>query len=309
MNQSSKIYVAGHTGMVGSAIVRKLTEQGYHNLILRTHKELNLTIQKDVDSFFDQERPEYVFMAAAKVGGIKANNSYMADYLMDNLLIQNNVIISAHNYKVNKLLFLASACIYPKECDQPIDEQSLLAGKLEPTNEGYAIAKIAGLKACEYYKKQYGDHFITAMPANSYGINDCFDPENSHVIPAMIHKFHVAKEQEEPSVTLWGSGMAKREFIYVDDLADACVFLMNQYDSETFINVGSGYEITIRDLAEKIGEVVGYKGEIVFDSTKPDGMMRRLINSSRLYQTGWRPKTTVEEGLRKLYLYYQTTEL
>ena len=298
------IYVAWHSGMVGSAIVRILRDKGFHNIITRSHQELDLCRQVDVEQFFRQERPEYVFCAAARVGGIEANKTYMADFLMENLLIQNHLLESAHRYQVKKLLFLASSCIYPRESSQPMKEEALLAGSLEPTNEGYALAKIAGLKACEYYKKQYGDNFICAMPANAYGVNDCFDEKNSHVIPALIRRFHEAKLNGTEEIVMWGSGKPLREFLYVDDLAEAVIFLMEHYDGAEFINVGTGEEVSMIELASMIRRVVGYEGRIAYDKSKPDGMMRRMVDSARIRQMGWRPAVSLEEGIRKEFEWY-----
>jgi GDP-L-fucose synthase len=304
MKQNSKIYVAGHTGMVGSALVRELPRQGYHNLVYRTHAELDLTVQAAVEAFFAQERPEYVFLTAAKVGGIKANRECMADFLTVNLALQNNVMISAYQYGVQKLLFTASACIYPKYCEQPIKEAALLTGPLEPTNEGYALAKIAGLKACYYFNKQYGTKFITAMPANAYGINDCLDPNNSHVIPALLQRFHTAKKQGDPKVVVWGTGKPRREFLYVDDLANACVFLMNHYEDDEFINVGNGEEVSMLELAEIVKKVVGYEGAIALDPSKPDGMMRRLVDSTKIKNLGWQSSVDLLEGIKREYQWF-----
>ena len=308
MDKKAKIYVAGHQGMVGSAIVRCLEEQGYSNLVLKTHSELDLTNQDNVNAFFENERPEYVFLTAAKVGGIKANADLIADFLIVNLQIQNNVLSAAHKYKVKKLLFTASACIYPKNCEQPIKEEALLTGKLEPTNEGYALAKIAGLKACYYYNKQYGTNFITAMPANAYGINDHFDTENAHVIPSLIKRFHQAKIDHISEVEMWGTGKPLREFLYVDDLADACVFLMKYYDKDDFINVGTGEEVSMHELALLIKKVVGYDGDIVFDTSKPDGMMRRIVDSTKIKALGWKRKTDLQTGIQSVYDWYLKNE-
>lgn len=308
MDKKAKIYVAGHQGMVGSAIVRCLEEQGYLNLVLKTHSELDLTNQDNVNAFFENERPEYVFLTAAKVGGIKANADLIADFLIVNLQIQNNVLSAAHKYKVKKLLFTSSACIYPKNCEQPIKEEALLTGKLEPTNEGYALAKIAGLKACYYYNKQYGTNFITAMPANAYGINDHFDTENAHVIPSLIKRFHQAKIDHISEVEMWGTGKPLREFLYVDDLADACVFLMEHYDKDEFINIGTGEEISMHELAMLIKKVVGYDGDIVFDTRKPDGMMRRIVDSSKITALGWKRKTDLQTGIQSVYDWYLKNE-
>lgn len=298
------IYVAGHNGMAGSAIVRVLRDKGYHNIITRSHQELDLCRQEDVEQFFQQEQPEYVFCAAAKVGGIEANKTYMADFLMENLLIQNHLLEAAHRYRVKKLLFLASSCIYPKESSQPMKEEVLLTGSLEPTNEGYALAKIMGLKACEYYKRQYGDNFICAMPANAYGINDCFDEKNSHVIPALIRRFHEAKQNGAEEILMWGTGKPLREFLYVDDLADAAIFLMEHYEGIEFVNVGTGEEVSMIELASIIRRVVGYEGRIAYDKSKPDGMMRRIVDSTRMLQMGWQPTISLEEGIRIEYKWY-----
>lgn len=304
MEKDSRIYVAGHTGMVGSAIVRCLEQNGYKNIIKRTHKELDLTSQADCEKFFEEEKPEYVFLAAAKVGGIHANDTYPADFIMENILIECNVIRSAFKNNVKKLMFLGSSCIYPKHCPQPIKEEYLLTGPLEPTNEAYALAKISGIKMCQSFNKQYGTRYISVMPANLYGINDRFDEYNSHVIPAMIIKFHRAKTENLPYVELWGTGRPLREFLYVDDMAEACVFLMQNYDGNEPVNIGSGKEISIRELAEIIRDVVGFKGEIVFDSTKPDGTPRRILDNSKITAMGWKPKTDIREGIKKEYEYY-----
>ncbi|TDT46085.1 GDP-L-fucose synthase [Fonticella tunisiensis] len=304
MNKDSKIYVAGHRGLVGSAIVRNLESKGYTNIIKRTHKELDLTNQEAVRKFFEEERPEYVFLAAAKVGGIHANNTYPADFIYENLMIQNNVIKAAHDFKVKKLLFLGSTCIYPKMAPQPIKEEYLLSGYLEPTNEAYAIAKIAGLKMCQFFKRQYGDNFISCMPTNLYGPNDNFDLNNSHVMPALIRKFHEAKVNNLPYVEVWGTGKPLREFLYVDDMADACVFLMENYDGEEHVNIGTGQEVSIRELAEMIKEVVGFEGELVFNTEKPDGTPRKLTDVTKLHSLGWRHKVELGEGIEKTYKWF-----
>ena len=296
--------MAGHTGMVGSAIVRCLQQNGYENIITRTHKELDLTNQAETEKFFNEEKPEYVFLAAAKVGGIYANDTYPADFIMENMLIECNVIRSAFQNKVKKLMFLGSACIYPKLCPQPIKEEYLLTGPLEPTNEAYALAKISGIKMCQAYNKQYGTRYISVMPANLYGITDRFDAYNSHVIPSMMVKFHKAKIENLPYVELWGTGKPLREFLYVDDMAEACLYLMQNYESSELINIGSGKEISIRELAEIIKDVVGYKGEIIFDTSKPDGTPRRVLDNSKIMATGWRPKVDIREGIQKEYEYY-----
>ncbi len=304
MNKESKIYVAGHTGMVGSALVRCLNRNGYQNIIYKTHRQLDLTNQSDVDEFFKAENPEYVFTAAAKVGGIYANNTYPADFIMENMLIECNIINSSYKYNVKKLLFLGSSCIYPKTCSQPIKEDYLLTGSLEPTNEAYALAKISGIKMCQAFNKQYGTRFISAMPASLYGINDRFDNFNAHVIPSMLIKFHKAKVDKSPTVELWGTGTPLREFLYVDDMAEACLLLMLNYEGSEFINIGSGNEISIKELAETIKKVVGYEGSLVFDSTKPDGTPRRVLDNSKIEATGWKPQVGIEEGLRREYEYY-----
>jgi GDP-L-fucose synthase len=301
VKKSDKIYVAGHRGMVGSAIWRTLSNQGYTNLIGATSKELDLRRQADVEAFFEREKPEIVILAAAKVGGIMANNTYRADFIYENLIIETNVIHTAWKSGVKKLIFLGSSCIYPKLAEQPLKEESLLSGYLEQTNEPYAIAKIAGIKLCESYRRQYGCDFISAMPTNLYGRNDNYDLQNSHVLPALLRKMHTAKVNNASFVELWGTGTPLREFMYVDDLADACVFLLNNYSDEIFINIGYGEDITIRDLAHLIKDVVGYKGEIVFDSSKPDGTPRKLMDSSRLRLLGWSPKTNLETGIRETY--------
>lgn len=304
MEKNSKIYVAGHRGLVGSAIVRNLKSKEYTNIIGKTHKELDLTNQLLVRKFFEEEKPQYVFLAAAHVGGINANNSYPADFIYENLEIQNNVIKAAHDFKVKKLLFLGSSCIYPKNCPQPIKEEYLLSGYLEPTNEGYALAKIAGLKMCQFFKKQYGDNFISCMPTNLYGPNDNYDLETSHVIPALIRKFHEAKRNNQHFVEVWGTGKPLRQFLHVDDMADACVFLMENYNELEHVNIGTGKEISIRELAEIIKEIVGYKGKIKFDKSKPDGTPRKLLDVSKLQRLGWGYGIELRNGIEKTYRYY-----
>lgn len=304
MDREKKIYVAGHRGLVGSSLVRRLEKEGFTRIITRTHRELDLTRQAEVEAFFAEEKPAYVILAAAKVGGIHANDTYPADFIMKNLQIECNVIDAAYQNQVEKLLFLGSSCIYPRECSQPIREEYLLSGYLEKTNEAYALAKIAGLKMCRFYNEQYGTHYISVMPCNLYGINDNFALENSHVLPALIRKFHEAKIKGEPSVTVWGSGKPLREFLNVDDLADACVYLMDHYDGNDFFNVGSGKEITILELAELVKKVVGYEGRIVLDPDKPDGTPRKLTDISRILETGWRPKIDLETGLLKTYEWF-----
>ena len=304
MNKDSKIYVAGHRGLVGSAIVRNLEAKGYTNIVYRTHEELDLTNQADVQAFFKEEQPEYVILAAAKVGGIHANNTYPADFIYDNLMIQNNVIKAAHDYKVKKLLFLGSTCIYPKMAPQPIREEYLLTGALEETNEAYAVAKIAGLEMCKFFKRQYGDNFISCMPTNLYGPNDNFDLQSSHVLPALIRKFHEAKVNGRDTVEVWGTGTPLREFIYVDDMADACVFLMENYDGEQHVNIGTGEEVSIRQLAETVKEVVGFEGELVFNTDMPDGTPRKLTTVDKLHGLGWKHKTSLNEGIKLAYTWF-----
>ena len=301
MEKSAKIYVAGHRGMVGSAIVRELNKLGFNNIVTRTSAELDLRNQSAVESFYKEEKPEYVFISAAKVGGILANNTYRAEFLYDNLSIQNNLIHFAHVYGVKKLLFLGSSCIYPKLAPQPLKEDSLLSGLLEPTNEPYAIAKITGIKMCEAYWDQYGSKFISAMPTNMYGPNDNYHPDNSHVLPALIRKFHEAKTNGSDSVTVWGDGSPFREFLYADDLANALVYLMLNYNEKEFVNVGYGNEITIKDLALLIKKIIGFEGHLEFDTSKPNGTPRKLMDSSRLFATGWKPKTALEEGIALAY--------
>ena len=301
MNKNAKIYVAGHRGMVGSAIVRRLEAEGFSNIVYRTSKELDLRVQAEVADFFRRERPDYVFVAAAKVGGILANNTYRADFLYDNLMIQNNLIHQSYVHGVEKLLFLGSSCIYPKLAPQPLKEEYLLTGLLEPTNEPYAIAKIAGIKLCDAYRDQYNCNFISAMPTNLYGPNDNYDLKTSHVLPALIRKFHQAKKEGEKTVMLWGTGKPLREFMHVDDLADACFFLMEQHDEPGFLNVGTGEDISIRALADIIAATVGFEGEIVHDLSKPDGTPRKLMDVSRLATLGWKAQITLEDGIRSVY--------
>lgn len=301
MNKESKIFVAGHRGLVGSAIVRNLKSKGYNNLVFRTHNELDLTNQIAVREFFEKEKPEYVFLAAAKVGGINANNTAPADFIYENLMIQNNVIKAAHDFSVKKLLFLGSTCIYPKMAPQPIIEDSLLSGYLEPTNEAYAIAKISGLEMCKFFKRQYGDNFISCMPTNLYGPNDNYDLETSHVLPALIRKFHEAKVNNSEVVEIWGTGTPLREFLYVDDMADACVFLMENYDGEQHVNIGTGKEVSIRELAETVKSVVGFDGKLVFNSDMPDGTPRKLTNVDKLNSLGWKYKVELKEGIKMAY--------
>lgn len=304
MDKKAKLFVAGHPGLVGSAIVRKLIESGFENLVLRTHQELDLTRQADVDNFFSVERPKYVIVAAAKVGGIHANNTYPADFIAINLQIQTNVIDASYKNGVKKLLFLGSSCIYPKFAPQPITEEALLTGPLEPTNEWYAIAKIAGIKMCQAYRLQYKWDAISGMPTNLYGPNDNFHPENSHVLPALIRRFHEAKVTGAKEVVVWGTGSPLREFLHVDDLADAVMFLMDKYSDFPHVNVGSGNEVTIKNLAELVKEVVGFEGELKWDPTKPDGTPRKLMDSSKLANMGWKPKISLRDGLVGTYKWY-----
>ena len=301
MQKKDKIYVAGHRGMVGSAIVRKLQQEGFENLVLRTSAELDLRCQEAVDTFFKEHKPDYVFLAAARVGGIVANNTYRGEFLYDNLMIQNNVIHSAYKHSVTKLLFLGSSCIYPKFAEQPIKEDYLLTGILENTNEPYAIAKIAGLKLCEAYRSQYGCNFISAMPTNLYGPNDNYDLNNSHVLPALLRKMIVAKREQQPAVEIWGSGTPRREFLHVDDLADASFFLMQEYDGTEWMNIGVGEDVTIKELAEIIKDVVGYDGELQFNTSKPDGTPRKLLDVSKLQNRGWKASTALRDGIEKVY--------
>lgn len=310
MDLASKIYVAGHRGLVGSAIVRNLQANGYHNLVFRTSKELDLTNSNQVDSFFQDQRPDYVFLAAAKVGGIVANNDYPAEFIRDNLMIQTNVIDAAYRNGVKKLLFLGSTCIYPRLAEQPMREDSLLTGELEPTNEPYAIAKIAGIKMCQSYNRQYGTNFISIMPTNLYGQNDNFDLTSSHVLPALIRKFHEAKVAQVETVEVWGTGTPKREFLYSDDLADAAIYLMNTYSGNDLVNVGVGRDISIKELAEKVGKTVGYTGDIVFNTSKPDGAPRKLVDVSRLKSLGWEAKIPLDDGLEMAYNWFlEQTEI
>ncbi|NLF84044.1 MAG: GDP-L-fucose synthase [Candidatus Gastranaerophilales bacterium] len=309
MEKEALIYIAGHRGLVGSALVRQLQAQGYNNLLLKTKDELDLTCQSEVEQFFRQEKPEYVFLAAAKVGGIYANNTYRAEFIYQNLQIQNNIVHSSYKNGVKKLLFLGSSCIYPKFAPQPMKEEHLLTGELEYTNEPYAIAKIAGIKMCQAYNSQYGTNYIAVMPTNLYGINDNFDLNSSHVLPALIRKFYEAAESKLPSVTVWGTGKPKREFLFVDDLADACVYLMNTYNGSEIVNIGTGEDLSIAELAQLIKEETGYTGETVFDESKPDGTPRKLLDVSKLKSLGWTYKTPLREGIRKTLEWYKSTRV
>lgn len=304
MELNSKIYIAGHRGMVGSAILRNLRRRGYSNFLLRTHSELDLTCQSAVSDFFATEKPEYVFLAAAKVGGIVANSTYPAQFFYENMMIQTNVIHSSYEHGVRKLMFLGSSCIYPKLAEQPMSEDALLTGVLEPTNEAYAIAKISGIKMCDYYRAQYGCNFVSVMPTNLYGPGDNYDLQNSHVLPALIRKFHEAKQTSAPSVTLWGTGSPLREFLHADDMADATVFCMLNYNDYGQINVGSQNELSIKELAEKVRSAVGYEGSIEWDSTKPDGTPRKLMDSTKLYNMGWKPAISLDRGVEQVYREY-----
>lgn len=304
MNKSSSIFVAGHNGLVGSALVKKLTQEGYSNLLLSTRSELNLEVQQEVDDFFTKKRPEYVFLAAAKVGGILANNNYPAEFIYSNLMIQSNIINAAYKYGVKKLLFLGSSCIYPKLAPQPLKEEYLLTGLLESTNESYAIAKIAGIKMCEAYNRQYNTNFISVMPTNLYGPNDNFDLETSHVLPAMIRKFHDAKINNSAKVCLWGTGHPKREFLHVDDLAEACLFLMNNNSVFPVINIGTGEDVTIKELANLISKVIDYKGEVIWDETKPDGTPRKVLDVGIIHSLGWKHKIDLKSGIMSTYEWY-----
>ncbi|MDG2228124.1 MAG: GDP-L-fucose synthase [Flavobacteriales bacterium] len=301
MNVESKIYVAGHRGMVGSAIVRKLNAKGFNNIVVRSSKELDLRNQQAVNSFFEMENPDIVVLAAAKVGGIHANSVYRAEFLYDNLMIQANIINAAYRFEVAKLLFLGSSCIYPKMADQPLREEYLLTGELEPTNEPYAIAKIAGIKLCESYRDQYGCNFISAMPTNLYGPNDNYDLNNSHVLPALLRKFHIAKQEGNAKVEIWGTGSPKREFLHVEDLAAACFFLLQNYNEKEPVNIGCGKDISIKDLALTIKKVVGFKGKLNFDTSKPDGTPRKLLSVDKLHNLGWKHQIELEEGIKSVY--------
>jgi GDP-L-fucose synthase len=309
MNITDRIYVAGHRGMAGSAILRKLTEAGFSNIVTKTSAELDLRNQQSVNDFFENEKPDYVFLAAAKVGGIMANNTYKAEFLYDNLMIETNIIQAAYKNDVKKLLFLGSSCIYPKLAPQPLKEEYLLSGFLETTNEPYAIAKIAGIKLCEYYREQFGCNYISLMPTNLYGLNDNYDLQNSHVLPAFIRKFHTAKITNTPSVILWGTGSPKREFLYVDDLANACLHLMDHYNEKQFLNIGTGEDMTIHELAEMIKNIIGYSGEITWDTTKPDGTPRKLMDVSKAHSLGWKHEVSLEEGIKKTYANFLTLNL
>lgn len=305
MNINSKIYIAGHRGLVGSAILRRLQKDGHKNIILKTRRELDLLDEYAVKSFFEEEKPEYVFLAAAKVGGIVANNEYSADFIYENLKVQNNIIHNSYLSNVKKLLFLGSSCIYPKLAPQPIKEEYFLDGKLEPTNKAYAVAKIAGITMCQAYNKQYGTNFISVMPTNLYGINDNFDLKNSHVLPALLRKFHEAKMHDKKEVAVWGTGSPKREFLHVDDLADACVFLMSNYDDSDIINIGTGEDVFIKDLANLIKDIVKFPGEIVWDSKKPDGTPRKLLDVSKIHNLGWHHKIKFTDGIKTTYEWYK----
>ena len=304
MNNTNKIYIAGHKGLVGSAILRLLQKEGYTNLVYKTRNELDLTDQASVSTFFKQEKPDYVFLAAAKVGGIHANNTYPADFIVDNIQIQTNIIKSSFENGVKKLLFMGSVCIYPKYADVPVKESSLLTGMLEPTNDAYAIAKIAGIKMCQAYRKQYGVDYISTMPCNLYGVNDNFHPTNSHVLPALIRRFHEAKVNNLQEVVCWGDGSARREFLNADDVANASLFLMNNYSSDDIINIGYGEDYTIKEVVELIKDVVGYSGTIVWDITKPNGTPKRLLDSNKLFNMGWTPQISLENGLKDAYEWY-----
>jgi GDP-L-fucose synthase len=301
MEKNSNIYIAGHTGMVGGAILRRLKDEGFNNIICRSSKELDLRNQQSVAAFFEKENPEYVFLAAAKVGGILANNTYRADFLYDNLIMEANIIHSAYQNGVRKLMFLGSSCIYPKLAPQPLKEEYLLTGVLEATNEPYAIAKIAGIKLCEAYRDQYGCNFISVMPTNLYGRGDNYHPDNSHVLPALIRRIHEAKLKDDASVTVWGTGTPRREFLYADDLAEACVYLMQNYDEKGLINVGTGEDLSIRELAEMVQTIIGFRGKLIFDTSKPDGTPRKLMDVSKLHSLGWKHATDLAEGIKSAY--------
>lgn len=305
INKKSRLFIAGHRGLIGSKIYARYKSEGYENIIVRTHQELDLLDQKKVEKFFKKERPEYVILSAAKVGGIRAHISYPADFIYENLAIQNNVIWFSHKYGVKKLMFLGSSCIFPRECPQPMKEEYFMTGKVEPTNEGYAIAKIAGLKLCEKIYEQYKKNFISIMPCNIYGVGEKFDLENSHMIAALIHKMMTAKKENLKSVEVWGTGTPRREFMYVDDMVDAAYFLMENYNEKEFINVGTGVDYTIKEYAETIKKVIGYDGELVFNTEKPDGMPRKLLDVSRLTSLGWNPKVSLEEGLKMTIQWYK----
>lgn len=309
MKINSRIYVAGHRGLVGSAIFRLLKKRGFVNLITRTHSELELMDAVAVQNFFEETKPEFVFLAAAKVGGIHANSTYPADFMRENLVVQTNVIHESWRNGVEKLMFLGSSCIYPKLCPQPISEESLLTGELEPTNEAYALAKIAGIKTCQSYNQQYGTNFISAMPTNLYGINDNFHPENSHVLPALIRRFHEAKLADSESISIWGTGNPRREFLHSDDLADAVLFLMENYNDSEIVNVGCGEDQTIRVLAETISEVVGYSGSLAFDSTRPDGTPQKVLDISKIRALGWTPEIPLKKGLEQVYQWYLSQDI
>ena len=304
MNKNSKIYVAGHRGLVGSAIIKKLQNEGFSNIVCRTHSELDLMRQNEVEAFFETEKPEYVFLAAAKVGGILGNDTYPAEFIYNNLTIQNNIIHASYTNKVKKLLFLGSSCIYPKFCPQPMKEEHLLSGYLEPTNESYAIAKIAGIKMCQAYNRQYGTQYISVMPTNLYGPHDNFDLETSHVLPALIRKFYEAKRDEKKEVVIWGTGTPSRELMHVDDLADACLFLMQNYDESEVMNIGTGKDMTIKALAETVAKVIGFNGDLWFDTTKPDGTPLKCLDVTRINSLGWHAGIGIEEGIKETYEWY-----
>jgi len=304
IDKKAKIYIAGHRGVVGSSIVRRFKKEGYHNLVLKSRQELDLFNANIVNDFFNKERPEYVILAAAKVGGIKENMTHQADFLYQNLQIQNNVIWASHTHNVKKLLFLGSSCVYPRDCPQPMKEEYFMNGKVEPTNEGYAIAKIAGMKLCEKINEQYQKCFISCMPTNIYGQNDNFKDDSAHVIPSLIRRIHTAKVNNNPEVVIWGSGSSRREFLYVEDLADAIFWLMNHYDKNKFLNIGTGDDISIKELAYKLKKIIGYKGKLVFDKTKPDGMPKKKLDVSKIEKLGWKSKINLEKGLKLTYQYY-----